>query len=384
MKIIDIKEESIKLNLSLSNSMFSFKEMTTSIVKVDIDDGKSIQTGFAFNSTGRYACGAQMRNRFIPRLLSASESDLVDDAGDIDTKKALDVMLVGEKPGGDMERSVPIGTIETALWDAISKSKKLPLYKYLSQKFPEYNSTNRMFCYVGGGYYDVGKTINDLKDEIKKNFENGYRLMKIKIGGAPIKEDIRRVEAAIEAAGSADNIALDANGGLKKDNILTYAKELKDFGLSWFEEPTHPSNFSSYKEFISNYEGSVAGGENLYSTQDYLNLIKYGGFRENKDLLQIDIPQSYGISYFNEALIELKKNNWNVNKIMPHGGNQMSLHVACGFGLSMCEAYPNVFGVFSGYDDEYQLDDGYIDLSDRPGIGFEGQNELYRLFKDIK
>ena len=154
--------------------------------------------------------------------------------------------------------------------------------------------------------------------------------------------------------------------------------------MSWFEEPTHPSNFSSYKEFISNYEGSVAGGENLYSTQDYLNLIKYGGFRENKDLLQIDIPQSYGISYFNEALIELKKNNWNVNKIMPHGGNQMSLHVACGFGLSMCEAYPNVFGVFSGYDDEYQLDDGYIDLSDRPGIGFEGQNELYRLFKDIK
>ena len=70
MRIIDIKEQSIKLNLSLSNSMFSFKEMTTSIVKVDIDDGKDIHTGYAFNSTGRYACGAQMRNRFIPRLLT--------------------------------------------------------------------------------------------------------------------------------------------------------------------------------------------------------------------------------------------------------------------------------------------------------------------------
>ena len=113
MKIIDIKENSIKLNLSLSNSMFSFKEMTTSIVKVVIDDGANTHTGYAFNSTGRYACGDQMRNRFIPRLLNASDNDLLDDDGCIDTMKALHVMLVGEKPGGDMERSVPIGTIET-------------------------------------------------------------------------------------------------------------------------------------------------------------------------------------------------------------------------------------------------------------------------------
>ena len=81
MKIIDIKENSIKLNLSLSNSMFSFKEMTTSIVKVVIDDGANTHTGYAFNSTGRYACGDQMRNRFIPRLLNANDNVLLDDDG---------------------------------------------------------------------------------------------------------------------------------------------------------------------------------------------------------------------------------------------------------------------------------------------------------------
>jgi L-alanine-DL-glutamate epimerase-like enolase superfamily enzyme len=315
--------------------------------------------------------------------MKATDEMLLDSNGDIDTKKALEIMLVGEKPGGDMERSVPIGTIETAIWDALAKSKNIPLYKLLSQKFPNYASTNRMFCYVGGGYYDVGKTIDDLKDEIKRNFDNGYRLMKIKIGGAPIKEDVARVIAAIDATGSPDKVALDANGGLNENNYLQYAKELKDFGLNWFEEPTHPSNFTKYNEFINEYEGAVAGGENLYSIHDFINLIKYGGFRVGKDLLQIDIPQSYGISYFNEALIELKKLNWDVNKIMPHGGNQMSLHIACGFGLSMCEAYPNVFGVFSGYDDDYKLDDGFLELSDRPGIGFEGQNDLYELFKNI-
>ena len=364
--------------------MFSFKEMTTSIIKVDIDDGKNVHTGYAFNSTGRYACGDQMRNRFIPRLLNADDNALLDDDGCIDTMKALHVMLVGEKPGGDMERSVPIGTIETALWDAISKSQDLPLYKLLSMKFPNYKSTNKMFCYVGGGYYDDGKTISDLKDEIKRNFDNGYRLMKIKIGGAPLKEDIQRVEAAIEATGSAEKVALDANGGLKESNYITYAKELSTYGLKWFEEPTHPSNFSRYNEFINLYGNSVAGGENLYSIQDFLNLAKYGGFRENLDIIQIDVPQSYGISYFNETLKELKEIDWDVSSIMPHGGNQMSLHIACGFGLSMCEAYPNVFGVFSGYDDSYELNDGYLQLNDNPGIGFEGQNDLFNLFKNIE
>ena len=368
MKIIDIKENSIKLNLSLSNSMFSFKEMTTSIVKVDIDDGNKIHTGYAFNSTGRYACGDPMRKRFIPRLMNANDEMLLDTNGEIDTKKALQVMLVGEKPGGDMERSVPIGTIETALWDALAKSKNLPLYQLLANKFPAYHSTDRMFCYVGGGYYDVGKTIEDLKDEIKRNFDNGYRLMKIKIGGAPIKEDVSRVIAAIETAGSPDRVALDANGGLSENNYLEYAEELKGFGLNWFEEPTHPSNFTKYNQFINTYEGAVAGGENLYSIYDFINLIKYGGFRINKDLLQIDIPQSYGISYFNDALIELKKLNWDVNRIMPHGGNQMSLHIACGFGLSMCEAYPNVFGVFSGYDDDISLMMGILNYQKDPEL----------------
>ena len=89
MKIIDIQEEAIKLNLSLSNSMFSFKEMTTSIVKVTIDNGSKLIHGYAFNSTGRYACGAQMRNRFVPRILDRDQNDILRSNGDIDPKKVV-------------------------------------------------------------------------------------------------------------------------------------------------------------------------------------------------------------------------------------------------------------------------------------------------------
>ena len=57
--------------------------MTTSVVAVITDvlrDGKPV-VGYAFNSTGRYACGAQMRARFIPRVLAADPASPVDETG---------------------------------------------------------------------------------------------------------------------------------------------------------------------------------------------------------------------------------------------------------------------------------------------------------------
>lgn len=66
-----------------------------------------------------------------------------------------------------------------------------------------------------------------------------------------------------------------------------------------------------------------------------------------------------------------------------HGGNQMSLACALGFGMGMCESYPDVFGAFSGYADDAAVRDGCLPAPQLPGIGFEGQNELYSLFRDL-
>src|SRR5215510_12661997 len=124
MRILDIRETSVPLNSKLANSGFDFSEMTTSVVAVITDvvrDGRNV-AGFAFNSTGRYACGAQMRARFIPRILAAKPEALLDAMGEnIDPAKVLAVMLPREKSGGHSERSVAIGTIEVALWDAVAK-----------------------------------------------------------------------------------------------------------------------------------------------------------------------------------------------------------------------------------------------------------------------
>ncbi|MPM45550.1 D(-)-tartrate dehydratase [bioreactor metagenome] len=69
--------------------------------------------------------------------------------------------------------------------------------------------------------------------------------------------------------------------------------------------------------------------------------------------------------------------------IMPHGGNMMSLHVAAGLGLGSAESYPGLFGAFGGFSDEVHIRDGMASLPTAPGIGFEHQPALYRIFTEL-
>ena len=151
MKIIDIRETAIPLNSTLRNAVFDFSQMKTSIVAVITDviiEGKPV-VGYAFNSTGRYACGAQMRMRFIPRILSADPDSLIDkERNNFDPGKILSVMMQGEKPGGHSDRSVGIGTIEVAIWDAIAKIEEKPAFRSIEERYNPGGAKPKMFVYI--------------------------------------------------------------------------------------------------------------------------------------------------------------------------------------------------------------------------------------------
>ncbi len=386
MRITEIREKSVKLDVDIRNAAFSFDDMTTSIVAVITDvirDGKPV-AGFAFNSTGRYACGAQMRNRLIPRILRQDPESLIDRShGNFDPDAIFRAMMFGEKPGGDMERSVGIGTIEVALWDAMAKIEEKPLHRLIAERHGNGATPDRMFCYVGGGWYKPDETPDSLKDEMRAYLDQGYTLVKAKVGGLPIDDDVRRIETILSVLEGGHQLAVDANCGLSPDRALDYAKRLKPFGLRWFEEPVHPVDFEATKAFVDAYENPTATGENLFSTEDFRNLFRYGGFRPGTDVPNIDVPQSYGIGMCARTIEMAHAFGWQPSSFVPHGGNQMSLACALGFGMGMCESYPNVFGVFSGYADDAQVVDGYLLAPALPGIGFEGQNELYGLFREL-
>jgi L-alanine-DL-glutamate epimerase-like enolase superfamily enzyme len=387
MRILDIRETAIPLKSELKNSSFDFTEMTTSVVAVITDvirDGRPV-TGFAFNSTGRYACGAQMRARFIPRILAAKPETLLDATGEnLDPAKLLAVMMQREKSGGHSERSIAIGTIEVALWDAVAKIAGKPLHRLLAERYKRGKAADRVFCYVGGGWYLPGQTIRDLQDEMLRHLDAGYTMVKMKVGGLPLADDVRRVEAVKAALGNRAALAVDANAKFGREEALAYARALSDFGLRWFEEPCDPLDFALFAEIASVYAPPLATGENLYSTQDVENLVRFGGLRpERRDVIQVDPPQAYGIVQYAQTVAMLEHHGWPRAALFPHGGNQMSLAIAGGFGLGGAESYPGVFGDFGGFADDAKVEDGYLRLSERPGIGFEGQARLYRIMREL-
>ena len=385
MRIVDIRETAVPLKSQLSNSSFDFSEMTTSVVAVitDVVRGGKPVCGFAFNSTGRYACGAQMRARFIPRLLAAPPESLQDASCLIDPAKALAVMLKREKAGGHSERSIAIGTIEVAIWDALAKVQDKPLHALLAERFNGGRIAERVFCYVGGGWYWPRQTIRDLQDEMRRHQAAGYTMLKMKVGGLPLDDDLRRIEAVLKVVGSGERLAIDANCKFGRDEALRYARALAPYKLRWFEEPCDPLDYTLFAELASEYEPPLATGENLYSAQDVENLVRFAGWRSDRDVIQIDPPQAYGITQYACTLAMLEARGWPRSALFPHGGNQMSLALAAGFGLGGAESYPGVFGDFGGFADDARIADGYISLSDRPGIGFEGQARLYRFMRDL-
>ncbi len=387
MRIVDIRETAVPLKSTLANSGFNFSEMTTSVVAVitDVKRGGKPVTGFAFNSTGRYACGAQMRARFIPRILKADPQSLLDDAGDnFAPEKILAAMMKNEKSGGHSERSIGIGTIEVAVWDAMAKIADQPLHVVLAERYNGGKIADKVFCYVGAGWYAPGKTTQDLLDEMRRHLDAGYTMLKMKVGGLPLAEDLARVEAVKAILPQGGTLAVDANSKFFRDDALAYARGLRPFDLRWFEEPCDPLDYALLAEIAANYDAPLSTGENLYSTQDVENLVRFGGLTPaRRDVIQVDPPQAYGIVQYARTLDMLARHQWPRALLFPHGGNQMSLAIAAGFGLGGAESYPGVFGDFGGFADDASLEEGHVTLSDRPGIGFEGQARLYRIMKEL-
>jgi L-alanine-DL-glutamate epimerase-like enolase superfamily enzyme len=386
VRIIDIRETVVPIRSELRNSYIDFSQMTVSVVALVTDatrEGKRV-VGYGFHSNGRYAPTGLLRDRFIPRLKAADEQSLLDDGGaNFDPHRAWNVMMRNEKPGGHGERSVAVGVLDMAVWDAAAKIAGMPLYRLLADRYRAGVVEGKVFVYAAGGYYYPHKDVSALQDEMRKYLDLGYSVVKMKIGGAPLDEDLRRIEAVLKTLRSADQLAVDANGRFDLDTALAYAHALSPYGLRWFEEPGDPLDFELQAALADRYPGPMATGENLFSVQDARNLIRYAKLRADRDVLQFDCSLSYGLVEYLRILDMLKEYGWSPARCIPHGGHQMSLNIAAGLGLGGNESYPGIFQPFGGFADGHPVEDGFVTLPDIPGIGFEAKAELYRVMKAL-
>jgi len=270
-----------------------------------------------------------------------------------------------------------------AVWDAVAKIAGLPLYRLLADRFRGGHFERKVFVYAAGGYYYPDKDLSALQDEMRGYLELGYFVVKIKIGGAPLSEDLRRIEAVLKILETPDQLAVDANGRFDLETALAYARALAPYGLRWFEEAGDPLDFVLQAELIRHYPGAMATGENLFSVQDARNLIRYAGLRPERDILQFDCALSYGLVEYLRILEMLKQYGWSPARCIPHGGHQMSLSIAAGLGLGGNESYPGIFQPFGGFADDIPVKDSYVTLPKIPGVGFEAKAELSRVLNSL-
>jgi L-alanine-DL-glutamate epimerase-like enolase superfamily enzyme len=384
MRIVEIHERTLPIASSIANAYIDFSQMTLSLVAVvtDVVRGGRRVVGYGFNSNGRYGQGGLIRERFVPRILAAEPASLRDPTGDnLDPDRVWAAMMRNEKPGGHGERSVAVGTIDMAVWDAVAKIAGRPLFRLLAERHG-LTADPAVFVYAAGGYYYPGKDLGALRGEMRSYLDRGYTVVKMKVGADP-DEDRRRIEAVLDELGSEAQLAVDANGRFDLARAIVYATLLRDYPLFWYEEPGDPLDYSLQAVLADFYPGPMATGENLFSHQDARNLLRYGGMRSDRDWLQFDCALSYGLCEYQRTLEVLREAGWSRRRCIPHGGHQMSLNIAAGLGLGGNESYPDLFQPFGGFPDGVRVENGYVTMPELPGIGFEGKAELIRVMREL-
>jgi D(-)-tartrate dehydratase len=391
MRIASIRQGVVPISSSIANAYIDFSKMTASVVAITVEsgDGRSA-TGYGFNSNGRYAQPGLLAERFIPRLESVGELPAHADGG-FDPLPAWAAMMKNEKPGGHGDRSVAVGVLDMALWDAAAKLAGVPLWRLLADRYNQGRADENAWVYAAGGYYQPGKDVDALVEEMKRYLGMGYSVVKMKIGGSPgmaLREalllDLQRIEAVLKLLdGQGHRLCVDVNGRFGLHAALSYGAAIQGFGLRWYEEPLDPLDYSTHATLAEHYAPPLATGENLFSMLDARNLIRHGGLRPDRDVLQFDPALSYGLVEYLRTLDMLREHGWSPRRCVPHGGHQFALNIAVGLGLGGNESYPEVFAPFGGFADSTPVENSRIRMPDAPGIGFETKSDLHAVLRDL-
>lgn len=384
MRITDIREKPVSLAAPMSNAAISFLQMTASAVAIEVDTGERGKvTGYGFSSVGRYAQSGLIAERFAPRLLAAEEMTGAD--GGLDPVRGWAAMMANEKPGGDGDRAGAVGVLDMALWDAAAKIEGIPLWQLLSERYNEDKAHERVPIYATGGHYYPDGDVSGLQEEIRSYLDQGYETIKIKCGQNGLEDDCARIEALLPLLDDdGSRLAVDVNCMCSTSgDTQAMADAYSPYGLAWIEEPGHPHDFELLTALTAYYDGPIATGENLFSMSETYNLMRYGGLRADRDLIQVDPALSYGIVEYANIVRLGEAGDWPRSQMSPHAGHLLAYHAVAGLQLGAHEIAARPDFILGGLPAGVEVDGGFATLPDTPGLGFEIHESLWAVLGDL-
>ena len=279
--------------------------------------------------------------------------------------------MTNEKPGGHGERSVAVGTIDMAVWDAVAKIAEKPLFQLLANRYGDGKPNPKIFVYAAGGYYYPGKDLSALQLEMLSYTDRGYNVVKMKIGGAPFNEDVARVKAVRDAIGPDRRLMIDALCVMTPHQALRFAAAVEPYDVYWFEQPVKADDIRGLTTVNQHGPIPVSANENAYNRTHFRELITEDAAR----FIQFDVLVLGGLTEGRRiaALAEA----WHLPVTLHHAASVVcmaaNLHLAA--GVSNCDSveyhmlHQWLFDHAPGGG--WTLEDGHIRMGDEPGLGLD-------------
>jgi L-alanine-DL-glutamate epimerase-like enolase superfamily enzyme len=238
----------------------------------------------------------------------------------------------------------------------------MPLYKLLG------GYRDRVPTYIAGGYYEEGKGLKELAQEMETNVAMGARAVKMKIGAASISEDVERVKTVRRAIGPNVKLMVDANCAYRFYEAIQIAKRIEEQDIYWFEEPVAPDDYEGFRKLAQATTIPIATGENEYTKYGFRDLIEHNA----APILNADAKEMGGITEWMKVAALAQAHNLDM---APHGPQEVHVHLVCAVANGLIvEFYRDSFDPMWGklYCSALSLNpDGTLSPPTAPGIGLE-------------
>ncbi len=296
--------------------------------------------------------------------------DHIRDENPFDVERIWDRMYRHErKPVAKGDFIKAMGSVDLAIWDIIGKALNLPVYRVLG------GFRKKIRVYAAGGYYEEGKTALDLAGEMEGYVSEGFRAVKMKVGGASFGEDVERVRAVRDAIGPGVDLLVDANNKWKAYEAIQFGRAIQKYNPFWFEEPVEPDDFKGCADVRQALDMAVVAGENEFTIWGARELIEAGA----ADILNLDTVISGGITEYRK--IAALASAFHI-PVSPHGNPHMAIHLVASLPNALImETYPGVQSRHNPVLPLYPVKDGYVEVPEKPGLGIDPDPELVKKYR---